>query len=185
MSTTRVRRTLDQKVQLAESLAKNNKNNKGKIPSATWLREHGYMGLYITILNNKKAFSHLERDENNGGQQRIENTRIKYQTLAKRLSKNGVLPSRMDLVERGYSQFVNYAKSHPDYFDEYTFKPNLNRGYTPVEDRIKEAEVIAKKHGGRLPSTMEMIRKYGFAFYKCIRRNPDKFAHIPKTTENF
>ncbi len=45
---------------------------------------------------------------------------------------------------------------------------------------MQEAEKIAKEHDGFLPSSMDIINKYGFALYKCIRRHPDKFNHLKK-----
>ena len=167
-------------VKLADRLV--SENDEGKLPSVTWLRRHGHAGLYLYMRAHPKPFQHIEQDiaGRRGKRTYDHKVRDRHVAKAKALARKngGVLPSVTWLVNHNHKSMLSYMWKHPRFFEDIPREKNKKS----PEEHVKDAEDFAKKCGGALPGSWTIINRKGWALYQFMRRNPELFGHIPKSS---
>jgi len=90
--------------------------------------------------------------------------------------RGGVLPNTGWLQENGYKTLARAIYKNPGLFSHI---PQKNLKLSP-EDRVPEAEKLAKEHNGVLPNSF-WLRQNGYGpLHQAMRGHPTLFSHIPQ-----
>jgi hypothetical protein len=153
--------------------------NDGVLPTCKWLCANSYKGVYATLLTHPHLFVHLPRE-------RMVKHPEEYVPIAEALAqKNGGRVPNAGWLQRNHHQGTYTAmRVHPELFAHLTWEVKVSerRGKKNVRlsDRVREAEKLAAKNGGVLPSKygLEGMDRGGLA--SSIQRHPERFAHIER-----
>ena len=164
------RKTPEEWVQIAEELAK---ENGGKLPSSTWLKKNGYLGLDALKPRRPDLFAHIEQESKR-------KTPEEWVMVAEELAKEngGKLHTHQWLTDNGHSGLSAMIYKHPDLFAHIEQESKIQRK-TP-EEWVPIAEELAKENGGKLQGR-GWLQKNGYnALSLIMYRHPDLFAHIER-----
>ena len=167
------RKTPDEWVKIAEDLAKENKNI---LPSVGELLNTGYGSLVAIMSKYPEKFKHIEQN-----QQRLKRSQIIQ--LAEKLAKEngGILPSPTWLNDNGYNRIVVCMYKHTELFKH--IKQERHRKRRSIEENIEIANSLARKHKGKLPSHIWLLKNGYATLSRKIRAHPDKFKHLQQDSE--
>ena len=141
---------LDEWVEIAEHLSK---NNNDKIPSFSKLTDMELHGLCIQLVRNPNKFSHLEREK-----ERIYVD--EWVEIAEHLAKNNndKLPAKKVLKQEGYQQLISSIYKHKKKFNHICQEELRTRRST--SEWLVIARKRAKDNHGKLPS-QKILKKEG------------------------
>jgi len=159
-----------ERVPEAEQLAK---DHSGMLPSGTWLKKNGYSALVDAKTRYPKLFSHIPQEYKKGppAKERVPEA----EQLAR--DHGGVLPTPTWLQKNGYTHIYTAIWRHPHLFAH--IPKDSRKGLSP-EERVPEAEQLARKRGGVVPNATWLIANGHRALYYAMMRHPKLFAHIPR-----
>lgn len=87
----------------------------------------------------------------------------------------GLLPTYGWLSANGYEQLYRVLRRHPAAFAHI---PQAQHDHKSLVDWVREAEVLARDHNGRLPHPW-WLQKHGHGSLKnVVHDNPEAFAHL-------
>jgi hypothetical protein len=160
---------LEEHVADADKLAR---EYNGVLPNQKWLKGNGYIGLAAMIWRHPERFAHIKQNSLKG--KAIEEYIADAEGLAKK--HDGVLPGQGWLQEHGYDGLSAMIWRHPERFAHI----KQEKLYKTVEERVTEAEKLAREYDGILPS-WKWLKEHGYgglasALYRC----PEMFAHIKR-----
>ena len=161
------RKTVEEWLIEAEQLAK---NNNDILPNVGWLYKNGYSGLTRVMWLYPKKFFHIK--------QNCLSTPIeKHIKLAEQLAKNnnGILPNYSWLKDNGYSSLASAMKEHRG---KFTHIKQDYKGGKNLEEKILEAEQLAKQNNGVLPNVGWLNHNGYTGLAKTIKKYSEKFSHI-------
>lgn len=160
--------TVEEHIKLAEELAS---RNKGILQSSSWLSKNKYSGLAKHINMYPDRFRHIKQKYEGG--KTIEECIKIAEDLAK--NNNGILPNQKWLAKNGYNGLQQRIKNNRKAFSHIKQE---HRGGKKVEEWVKIAEDLVKKHQGTLP-TSAWLRKNGYCgLSNFIYKYPKKFSHM-------
>ena len=137
---TRVERTVDEWVLIAEERAK---MNDGVLEHSNWLQLNGFAGLQQSMLHHPAKFSHIKQDKKR-------TTVDEWIRIAElRAKKNGSLENPKWLIKNGLNGLYQAMRLHPRKFAHIK---RTAAEPTPRE-RLDELAKFAKTHGGMGPSS--------------------------------
>ena len=165
-------RTIDEWIGVAENLAR---EHGGSLPSRKWLDGNGYCGLRRMIRMHPERFTHIK-------QEKLRKTVEEYVVDAENLARDhgGVLPMQKWLIGNGYSDLASVICRCPERLAHI----KQEKFFKTIEERIAEAENLAKEHGGAMPNR-RWLEKNGYNGLRgMIDRHPERFAHIKRMIRN-
>jgi hypothetical protein len=143
----------------------------GILPNVKWLRTNGHGGLNSAMRSYPERFEHLKQKQLVS---KIPDLVKQGEDLA--VEHGGILPNIRWLRDNGYAPLARAIYKHPSLFAHIKLTKKLHS----VEESVKEAYAVAKKHGGILPS-VKWLRTNGHGnIARALRTHADMFSHIPQ-----
>jgi hypothetical protein len=156
------------RIEEAEKLAI---KNDGALPACSWLLDNGYRSLYAAMLKTPSAFFHLDKTK------KVKNA-DDWVLLAKRLSKNGKLPSYSVLKNNPeYSGLPDMINRYPEKFSDFVMENEL--GKKTKEEWVVEAKKLVKKFG-HIPPPGWLLKNSYSGLCQCMYNNKILFANLPQ-----
>jgi hypothetical protein len=167
MTRTRTRqyRTPAEWVLVAECLVE----EYGAIPSHSWILDNELTALTACMRKHPELFTHTP-------QKRKNKTPSEWVVIAEELAReHGGLPHGSWLFMNNLGGLAGCVRNHPTFFAHIR---QIKKTRTPTE-WVALAEQLATEHGG-LPIRQWFITNGLGGFIECLRKYPERFAHIPQ-----
>ena len=158
-------KTPEEWVLVAEQLAK---EHGGVLPGSGWLQsKHGSLAKCMNT--NPEKFAHIEQDK-------IYKSPKEWVVISEQLTKDhgGTLPNYQWLENNKYRGLDHCMKKYPEKFKHIEQDKKLKS----PEEWVVIAEQLTKEHGGTLPNCSWLINNKYRGLDHCMRKYPEKFAHI-------
>lgn len=146
----------------------------GILPSCTWLVAHNFASLVRIMHDYPGYFAHI-------AQRKLTMSMDAHVREAEALADHfeGILPNPQWLRNSGHYGLLKAMRKYPRQFAH--IQQHSKKGKR-IEDRVREAELLVKRHQGTLPNYQWLISHGHSALISAMRKHPKCFLHIPQST---
>jgi hypothetical protein len=136
--------------------------NGGKLPAGL---QKSHSALHAHLTKSPEAFAHIPRE-------RGITTVTEWVTIAEGMANaNG---GKLPVLGRSHSALQLATRKYPEAFAHI---PQEGTNRSSVDQRVKEAEALHKKHG---PNWVQGLSQTNRALYKTLNKHPKAFAHLKR-----